>query len=47
MIELTDADRANINAERVQAENRLLRECARTPDLERIDAAIDAAREKP
>ena len=31
----------------LQAENRLLRECARTPDLERIDAAIDAARSKP
>ena len=31
----------------LQAENRLLREYARTPDLERIDAAIDAAREKP
>jgi len=31
----------------LQAENRLLRECARTPDLERIDAAIDAAKEKP
>jgi hypothetical protein len=34
-------------ADALQAENRLLRECARTPDLERIDAAIDAAREKP
>ena len=33
--------------ERLQAENRLLRECARTPDLWRIDAAIDAARSKP
>jgi len=31
----------------LQAENKLLRECARTPDLERIDAAIDAAKEKP
>ena len=31
-------------ADALQAENRLLRECARTPDLERIDAAIDAAR---
>ena len=35
---------SRINA--LQAENRLLRECARTPDLERIDAAIDAARAK-
>ena len=34
-------------ADALQAENRLLRECARTPDLERIDAAIDAAKEKP
>jgi hypothetical protein len=34
-------------ADALQAENRLLRECARTPDLERIDAAIDAARSKP
>ena len=33
-------------ADALQAENRLLRECARTPDLERIDAAIDAARAK-
>ena len=34
-------------ADALQAENRLLRECARTPDLERIDAAIDAAKVKP
>ena len=31
----------------LQAENKLLRECARTPDLERIDAAIDAAAKGP
>ena len=31
----------------LQAENKLLREYARTPDLERIDATIDAAKEKP